>query len=198
MSAFIDITGQTFGRWTVLHRHPSEKKSAQWLCRCSCGTERVVFGFMLRNGKSSSCGCASAKNLTGQRFGHLVVLSKTDERRSNAVVFLCRCDCGNEHRVRGAILTNGQVGSCGCQQLSGIAAGPPELADISGQQFAMLHVERFAYSLNGSRYWECRCSCGGVATVRGKDLVHGNTKSCGCLNWELLRPERPCVPADQR
>src|SRR5262249_49437402 len=28
-----------------------------WLCRCDCGTLRIVLGFCLRQGKSTSCGC---------------------------------------------------------------------------------------------------------------------------------------------
>lgn len=53
---FIDMTGQTVGRWTVLGlsragRHP------QWRCRCACGVERNVGGENIRRGLSQSCGC---------------------------------------------------------------------------------------------------------------------------------------------
>jgi hypothetical protein len=66
-----DWTGQTFGRWTVLHRTPlhpdAATRNSQWVCRCLCGTERVVFAFVLRNGESQSCGCLS-KELSTKRF----------------------------------------------------------------------------------------------------------------------------------
>ena len=54
---FIDISGQQFGLWTVLHEvsHPSGR--THWLCRCACGTERVVIGSRLRAGNSTCCGC---------------------------------------------------------------------------------------------------------------------------------------------
>ena len=54
---FIDITGQTFGCWTVLEFDCVKKVGAYWRCRCSCGTIRSVSGVALRNGKSASCGC---------------------------------------------------------------------------------------------------------------------------------------------
>jgi hypothetical protein len=53
MPNFIDMTGQTFGRWNVLARAGGRK----WLCRCSCGAEKPVDGSTLRNGTSISCGC---------------------------------------------------------------------------------------------------------------------------------------------
>ena len=56
----IDISGQTFGRWTVLER----AYGATWRCRCECGTERVVTGSSLKLGTSPSCGCLSRNRVT--------------------------------------------------------------------------------------------------------------------------------------
>ena len=36
------------------------------------------------------------KDLTGKRFGKLTVLEPTDQRVRDAVVWRCRCECGNE------------------------------------------------------------------------------------------------------
>lgn len=52
-----DMTGQVFGRLTVLGRQASKNNTARWLCRCECGAEKVVIGANLRNGNSQSCGC---------------------------------------------------------------------------------------------------------------------------------------------
>ena len=59
-----DLTGRTFGRLTVLKQtedyvQPNGKKSARWLCKCSCGNNKevIVAGSMLRNGNTRSCGC---------------------------------------------------------------------------------------------------------------------------------------------
>ena|SRR5208337_4898666 len=51
---FRDLTGQPFGRLTVLQ--PADKKS-QWKCICSCGTPHTVSADHLLRGKSKSCGC---------------------------------------------------------------------------------------------------------------------------------------------
>jgi hypothetical protein len=50
----------TFGQWLVLRRAPklTGSTSVRWTCRCDCGTERHVQGWALRNGMSTSCGCA--------------------------------------------------------------------------------------------------------------------------------------------
>lgn len=54
---FIDRTGQSFGRWTVLGYAGKRKGSHLWRCRCSCGHEGVAFGSNLASGISTSCGC---------------------------------------------------------------------------------------------------------------------------------------------
>jgi hypothetical protein len=56
MGAAIDLTGQKFGRWLVIKRYQTIPKT-KYLCRCECGTERLVAHGDLRNGKSRSCGC---------------------------------------------------------------------------------------------------------------------------------------------
>jgi len=52
----INLTGQTFGRLTVLTRGP-KARHATWNCRCSCGNLTLTEGIDLRRGKSKSCGC---------------------------------------------------------------------------------------------------------------------------------------------
>ena len=50
--------GAVFNRWTLLHRVYENDKLVGWLCRCECGTERIVGNVAtIANGKSSSCGC---------------------------------------------------------------------------------------------------------------------------------------------
>ena len=51
----IDLTGQTFGRWTVQERSGTGR--TRWLCKCECGTTTSVDGATLKNGTSQSCGC---------------------------------------------------------------------------------------------------------------------------------------------
>lgn len=60
MSHLIDITGQKFGRLTVIKRIESQNSNARWLCKCECGNEMTALGTTLRNGRSTSCGCFRA------------------------------------------------------------------------------------------------------------------------------------------
>jgi hypothetical protein len=56
---------------------------------------------------------AKTKDLTGQRFGRLLILSRCPNHTKN-VVWLCRCDCGKEKRILAGNLRQGHVSSCGC------------------------------------------------------------------------------------
>ena len=54
------------------------------------------------------------KDLTGQRFGRLVVIEDSGERKQTNVMWLCKCDCGNDVKVKSNNLIRGDVKSCGC------------------------------------------------------------------------------------
>ena len=71
MVKMIDMTGKTFTRLTVLGRSGSTPTGmAAWLCRCSCGTEKRVYGGDLRSGKSKSCGCLKSQIVGSLRRSH--------------------------------------------------------------------------------------------------------------------------------
>jgi hypothetical protein len=59
-------------------------------------------------------------SLLGQRFGKLIVISKTDKRLDGHICWLCKCDCGNEKILNGRNLRNGNTTSCGCYRNSEI------------------------------------------------------------------------------
>lgn len=127
MGKFQDLAGQKFNFLTAIKRVENNEKKTQWLCMCDCGNEKVVSAGELKSGKVKSCGCLKryleahqVENLTGKRFGSLVVIrqsspyvSKMGEKK---VRWLCKCDCGNEHLVRAEYLKSGRSTSCGCVQ----------------------------------------------------------------------------------
>lgn len=53
----LDLTGQRFGKLTVLE--PAEKIGGRtaWRCLCDCGQKTVVTTMRLRDGHRTSCGC---------------------------------------------------------------------------------------------------------------------------------------------
>ena len=58
----LDLTGQRYGKLSVLAPAENSGKRTAWLCRCDCGEEKVVSTAKLRDGRRTSCGC-------GQRGG---------------------------------------------------------------------------------------------------------------------------------
>ena len=63
---WIDITGQRFGRYTVLSpAGPDSRGAIQWECRCDCGRVRTVNGDALRrpNGSRSCPECYWSKRV---------------------------------------------------------------------------------------------------------------------------------------
>lgn len=65
---FKDITGQKFGRWTVVRYIPMAERRhrwRQWLCRCECGVERAKWGGGLRQRirRWPNMGCRSCAGL---------------------------------------------------------------------------------------------------------------------------------------
>ena len=72
-----DITGQKFGRWTVLYengrlKEPRGRLVPLWHCRCDCGEERDLRAGTLKSGLSLSCGCFKYERLSelaSQGFG---------------------------------------------------------------------------------------------------------------------------------
>ena len=53
----LDLTGQRFGKLTVLAPAENIGSRTAWLCRCDCGREAVVPTRRLRDGRRTSCGC---------------------------------------------------------------------------------------------------------------------------------------------
>lgn len=53
-------------------------------------------------------------DLTGKRFGRLVVIKQGGRTNQNAIMWICECDCGNIKEVSIGHLTFGDTKSCGC------------------------------------------------------------------------------------
>lgn len=89
----------------------------RWNCVCDCGNTAVVFTNNLTRGNTSSCGCIKkATDITGQKFGHLTVISRVGSDSARNSLWNCRCDCGNDIAVTKRNLTSGIVKSCGCMR----------------------------------------------------------------------------------
>jgi hypothetical protein len=82
-SGLLDLSGNSYGRWTVLRPALGRPKGRGlerfWVCRCSCGTERELPTGKLRSGHSRSCGCLHRDN--AKMYCRKHGLSSTREHR---------------------------------------------------------------------------------------------------------------------
>lgn len=208
MGKFIDLTGQTFGKISVLNRVenyilPNGKPRTMWRCKCACGNEFTTSSQSLIQKHTVSCGCvgkekrmkARNKNndLTGMRFGRLLVLNR-ELNRGNKTMWKCKCDCGNETIVYRSGLTSGRTKSCGCLRVEKTIKR--ETLDISGQKYGLLTaikpVGKIRYGNTMCSQWECICDCGNKKITTLNHLRTGHTFSCGCLKqskqeWEVSK-----------
>lgn len=180
-----DLTGQTFGYWTVLGRDEYHEEGIYYLCRCVCGRESRIGKKKLIYGKTKSCGCKMSENrkdtlisegkmtsnavfndLTGQRFGRLTVIERGEppkDREGNKrkyVYWKCRCDCGNEKTLLTSHLTSGAVISCGCYQ--------KEMYQIMGETKGMQ-----LGAVDGTNVKSIRNALAGNTTKSNKSGVRG-------------------------
>lgn len=122
------------------------------------------------------------KDLTGKRFGKLVVQYEIPERKNSRIYWHCKCDCGNECDVMGTSLTRTKnpTQSCGCLQRQKTREAN-QSEDLSGQKFGRLLV---LHREENSSLWVCKCDCGNIVKVCTNHLNSGHTQSCGCLQKE--------------
>ena len=69
---FEDLTGKKFGRLTVIERAedhvtPKGQHQRRWLCKCSCGMEKVFYATQLKTG-TNSCGCLKEERKEKRRI----------------------------------------------------------------------------------------------------------------------------------
>lgn len=69
MSKFIDLTGDKYGKLTVLHRGKNSSRGATtWECSCTCGKFSNALSINLRSGATKSCGCNQLKMLKDRKI----------------------------------------------------------------------------------------------------------------------------------
>lgn len=128
MSNLKDLTGQKFGRLTVISRAENKGKATRWNCLCDCGNEKIVYRTNLTRGLTTSCGCfrkeklsqIKLENIVGNKYGRLTV-TELDHYDSalRQYYWKCECECGGKCIVYGGHLKDGHTKSCGCLKSNG-------------------------------------------------------------------------------
>lgn len=70
MSIKVDRSGQVFGRLTLLNRVTTGDGRSRYLCKCSCGAEKIILASSIVGGKTKSCGCFRAESTSNNMRSH--------------------------------------------------------------------------------------------------------------------------------
>lgn len=113
-----ELIGQRFGKLAVqgvYFKRIANRNKPVCVCECECcGDEIHVHASNLVSGNTNSCrGSLKFVDLTGQRFGKLVAVSKVSGGGKDTR-WLCRCDCGKEVVRFAHGLKSSKVPHCGC------------------------------------------------------------------------------------
>ena len=141
------------------------------------------------------------KDLTGCRFGSLVVVEQADDyvtpkRQQHIDRWKCLCDCGQIVYALGYNLNNGHTHSCGCATVAKrnqtrLLALQQTLQECVGKSFGDLIVEEVLTQVDTlMRYNQikvrCRCSCGSIIETNWGALHYGKRTHCGCKRTHLV------------
>ena len=163
----LDLTNKSFGNWTVLNQAAINK----WNCKCVCGTEKIQRASHLVAGKTTKCWKCRKIDLTGQKFGKWLVLSRDSFSKSG---WHCKCDCKFEKIVHLANLKKALKNNAGCKncQLS--------IYNLTGSTFGSWKVLHKDVNLKfkGKICWICECICGNKSSILTQSLLAGKTKNC--------------------
>lgn len=110
------MVGRKYGALTVIRFAGTGNNGARWLCKCDCGKEKTVDGYLLRRGSIKTCGCGiGLKNdFIGKRFGKLLIVGKAGKSSDRCQKWKAICDCGNIIEISSRSLLSGKTQSCGC------------------------------------------------------------------------------------
>lgn len=123
------------------------------------------------------------KDLTGKKFGKLVVLEYVEKNDKGQHLWKCKCECGNTVIKNGKLLQNGHIKSCGCMQ---------KAKDLTGMTFGNLTAIKKTQRKNRNTLWLCKCKCGNEVECYQYNLQRGTSTSCGCLRSFYAKQSRNC------
>lgn len=90
-------------------------------------------------------------DITGQKFGSLLVLKCDGRDKHGQTMWECLCDCGNKTNVRSWQLRNGKVKSCGCSMLDYV---PPNKLPPGESSFNTLYRDYIKRAKNADLVFE--------------------------------------------
>ena len=90
------------------------------------------------------------RDLTGQKFGQLLVLQEEGKDKNGHIIWHCICDCGKEKNYLASNLISGKTKSCGCLRTKMIIERDVKLNNND---------------IPGRNKYKCLCDCGNITYV---------------------------------
>lgn len=106
----------------------------------------------------------------------------------NTVMWMCKCiHCGQIFKAQPSVTKKGA--RCKCQIEAEIEERRSSEIGKKYNRLTVLEIERRKSSTgrSTSTYARCKCDCGGEITAQLSSIKRGTTKSCGCIQEELIR-----------
>ena len=190
-SRYHSYIGEKIGFLTVIdelqpHITPNGSKQRIVKCQCECGNVFTIrLSSALQSKKCHDClSKARRSDISGTRFGKLVVLSMAEDYISPSGQRLsrckCLCDCGNTVIVNMSSLVSGKTQSCGCsQKTAGLLKDNPELVakyDFDKNKEIGLNFETLTARSSSKVWWKCsECGNSWFATIASQNdkIEHG-------------------------
>ena len=91
MPKALDLTGQKFGKLTVISKSASRNGKTYWLCRCECGAEKEVQTSHLRSGAIKSCGSNDCKTTHNEYIKICPICNKQFSTDTDRRIYCYEC-----------------------------------------------------------------------------------------------------------
>lgn len=157
MRDYPSLIGKRFGKLIVVAQAESKSGQRRWMCQCDCGGTNIVTTGNLNNGHTTNCGCKKSPDLTGQVFGKLTVIGRSDRRnprgKRTTPMWECRCECGNITYKATDTLTNPDESMCQeCKGRIGAEIARQSAGFVGGTQISRIkNMTLIATNTSGCR-----------------------------------------------
>lgn len=121
------------------------------------------------------------RDIRNHKIGLLTILYRTTSAKNGQTQWVCKCDCGNYIVRNGSKMAEGKQISCGCQKRYKTIN---EVGNRYNKLIVLKQADKPRENAGRGLWWLCKCDCGNITIVRGKDLRNGDVQSCGCLEKE--------------
>lgn len=168
MSKLVDMTGQKFGRWTVVERVTRGASGhTRWLCECVCGSTSIIHAHQLRQGRRTRCRRCFAADVTRARTMARSPISLQERYLKRREYMLKYQREWHRRRSGGGTLVRRK--------------------DLLGQRIGDWTVIADAGLTKFKKgRWLCRCACGTEQAVTQESLAKGTSTRCrSCSNRAL-------------